>query len=146
MAIGKNSTRLSKVAREFNVGINTIVDFLHKKGFEIDTNPNSKISEDAYHMLEKEYKSDISLKKESEKINLMSHRHKHESISLDNTDASAEDSDTEDFEEEEEVEEVRIKDMNVPKKEAPKTKPEPKPQPTEEKEELPETNKPKVVG
>ncbi|WP_159518716.1 translation initiation factor IF-2 [Sunxiuqinia indica] len=146
MAIGKKSTRLSKVAREFNVGINTIVEFLHKKGFEIDTNPNSKISEDAYHMLEKEYKSDISLKKESEKINLMSHRHKNESISLDNTDASTEESDTEDFEEEEEVEEVRIKNMNVPKKEAPKTKPEPKPQPTEEKEELPETNKPKVVG
>ncbi|MGQ7868260.1 translation initiation factor IF-2 [Sunxiuqinia sp. sy24] len=146
MAIGKKSTRLSKVAREFNVGTSTIVEFLHKKGFDIDSNPNSKISEDAYHMLEKEYKSDITLKKESEKINLMSHRSKNESISLENTDAYSEDSDHD--EEEEEVEEVRIKDMNPPKKEAPKAKPEPKPQPKEEKEaeEKSEVEHPKVLG
>lgn len=74
--------RLSKVARDFNVGISTIVDFLHKKGFDIDTNPNNKISEEAFHLLEKEYKGDINLKKESEKINLKSHRGAHESISL----------------------------------------------------------------
>ncbi|WP_299580947.1 translation initiation factor IF-2 [uncultured Sunxiuqinia sp.] len=145
MAIGKKSTRLSKVAREFNVGINTIVEFLHKKGFEIDSNPNSKISEDAYQMLEKEYKSDITLKKESEKINLMSHRSKNESISLENTDASSDDNDLD--EDEEEVEEVRIKDMNPPKKEIPKAKE--KPQPKEEKEEeqaKPEVEHPKVLG
>ncbi len=144
MAIGNKSTRLSKVAREFNVGTNTIVEFLHKKGFDIDANPNSKISEDAYHMLEKEYKSDISLKKESEKINLMSHRSKNESISLENADVDAEDADQDD--EEDEVEEVRIKDMNPPKKEIPKAKPETKPQPEEEKDSLPEMDKPKVVG
>lgn len=145
MAIGNKSTRLSKVAREFNVGINTIVEFLHKKGFEIDTNPNSKISEGAYHMLEKEYKSDISLKKESEKINLMSHRSKNESISLDNTvDSSEDEADEEELEDE--VEEVRIKNMNVSKKEAPKTKPEPKPQPKEKSDDRPEVEKPRVVG
>jgi len=145
MAIGKKSTRLSKVAREFNVGTNTIVEFLHKKGFDIDANPNSKISEDAYHMLEKEYKSDITLKKESEKINLMSHRSKNESISLENANADTEE-DVDQDDEEEEVEEVRIKDMNPPKKETPKAKPEPKPQPEEEKEKLPEVDQPKVLG
>ena len=142
MAIGNKSTRLSKVAREFNVGISTIVEFLHKKGFDMDSNPNSKISEDAYHMLEKEYKSDISLKKESEKINLMSHRSKNESISLDNPEASSEDTDQDD--EEVEVEEVRIKDMNSSKKDVPK--PEPKPQPKEIKEDIPEVEAPRVVG
>jgi translation initiation factor IF-2 len=95
-------------------------------------------------MLEKEYKSDISLKKESEKINLMSHRSKNESISLENANADAEDVDQDD--EEDEVDEVRIKDMNPPKKEAPKAKPEPKPQPEEEKEKLPEVEAPKVLG
>ncbi|HNX54185.1 MAG TPA: translation initiation factor IF-2 [Prolixibacteraceae bacterium] len=74
--------RLSKVARDFNVGISTIVDFLHRKGFDIGSDPNSKISDDAFTLLEKEYKGDISLKKESEKINLKSHRGTHESISL----------------------------------------------------------------
>ncbi|SFF66870.1 translation initiation factor IF-2 [Sunxiuqinia elliptica] len=146
MAIGKKNTRLSKVAREFNVGISTIVDFLHKKGFDIDSNPNSKISEDAYHMLEKEYKSDISLKKESEKINLMSHRSKNESISLDQPETASDDTEQDDNDGEDEVEEVRIKDMNVPKKEVPKPKPEPKPHPKEEKESLPEVEKPRVVG
>jgi translation initiation factor IF-2 len=75
--------RLSKVARDFNVGISTIVEFLHKKGFDIDTNPNNKISDDQFHLLEKEYKGDVSLKKESELINLKSHRGAKESISLD---------------------------------------------------------------
>ncbi len=35
--------RLSKAAREFNVGIGTIIEFLHKKGHEEDLTPNSKI-------------------------------------------------------------------------------------------------------
>ena len=35
--------RLSRVAKECNVGIQTIVDFLHKKGFTIENNPNAKI-------------------------------------------------------------------------------------------------------
>lgn len=74
--------RLSKVARDFNVGISTIVDFLHKKGFDIGSDPNSKITDDAFTLLEKEYKGDINLKKESEKINLKSHRGTHETISL----------------------------------------------------------------
>ena len=63
MTIGNKNTRLNKVAREFNVGIHTIVEFLHKKGFDVDNNPNTKISDEAYHLLEKEYKNDISLKK-----------------------------------------------------------------------------------
>jgi len=63
MVIGNSIKRLSKVARDFNVGISTIVEFLHKKGFAIDSDPNNKISDDAYHLLEKEYKGDISLKK-----------------------------------------------------------------------------------
>ena len=79
-----NTIRLSKLAREYNVGIHTIVDFLHKKGFrEIDTNPNTKVSAEAVQLIEKEYKTDISIKKESEKISLKSHRPKKESISID---------------------------------------------------------------
>ncbi|MCF6332047.1 MAG: translation initiation factor IF-2 [Draconibacterium sp.] len=83
MEAGK-TFRLSKLAREFNVGINTIVESLHKKGFKIDTNPNTKVSAEAVELLEKEYKVDISLKKESEKISLKSHRPKKEVISIDN--------------------------------------------------------------
>jgi translation initiation factor IF-2 len=82
MDLGTTTKRLSKLARDFNVGIHTIVEFLHKKGHDIDPNPNTKVSDDLVFILEKEYKSDISLKKESEKIQLKSLRPKKESISI----------------------------------------------------------------
>lgn len=81
--VAGNTIRLSKLAREFNVGIHTIVEFLHKKGFEIDSNPNTKVDEDALRLLEQEYKIDVSLKKESEKISLKSQRPRKEVISID---------------------------------------------------------------
>jgi len=40
--------RLSKIAREFNVGISTIIEFLNKKGYSVDPNPNTKITPDIY--------------------------------------------------------------------------------------------------
>ncbi|GAB7089271.1 translation initiation factor IF-2 [Marinifilum fragile] len=83
MAKVNQNKRLSKLAREFNVGISTIVDFLNKKGIEIDSNPNTKVSDDAYDILAKEYSSDLNLKKESEKVNLKSTREKKETVSID---------------------------------------------------------------
>ena len=76
------TTRLSKVAREFNVGISTIVEFLHKKGFDLDSNPNSKVPEELYNLLVKEYSSDVSAKKESEKLSLSKLREKRETVSI----------------------------------------------------------------
>ena len=38
--------RLIRVAKEFNVGLSSIVDFLHKKGIEVDSSPNSQIDAD----------------------------------------------------------------------------------------------------
>ncbi len=75
-------TRLSKIARELNVGISTIVEFLHKKGVKIDSNPNTKITPEQHDLLLKEYSSDLNVKKESEKLNLKHLREKQESISL----------------------------------------------------------------
>ncbi|MDD4191685.1 MAG: translation initiation factor IF-2 [Mangrovibacterium sp.] len=125
MSIGNTNTRLSKVAREFNVGIQTIVEFLHKKGFDVDSNPNTKISDDAYHLLEKEYKSDIFLKKESERINLKSQRTKKETITLEDRqgESGLDDHDEDDFP----ADEIRITDLSSPKSEIPPLK-QPKPQ------------------
>ena len=47
--------RLIKVAKEFNVGLNTITDFLHRKGIEIDSSPNTPIDADTYAIVEKEF-------------------------------------------------------------------------------------------
>ncbi len=145
MVIG-SIKRLSKVARDFNVGISTIVEFLHKKGFDIDTNPNNKITEDAFHLLEKEYKGDVSLKKESELINLKSHRGAKESISLDDVKDSGHKHVSEDYDDDE----VIIKGHNTRKIE-PVPHIEPKPVRHEPKEEIittirHELESPKVVG
>jgi translation initiation factor IF-2 len=82
------ATRLSKIAREFNVGITTIVEFLHKKGEKVDSNPNTKITDQQYDMLIEEFSSDLSIKKESEKVNLRHLKDNQQSVSigdLDNT-------------------------------------------------------------
>src|SRR5512133_1064798 len=89
------ATRLSKAAREFNVGITTIVEFLHKKGFDLDPNPNTKLPHDAYLLLVKEYSSDISVKKESEKLILKDLHRKKESVSIDDVPEKAETEDAE---------------------------------------------------
>ena len=47
--------RLIQVAKEFKVGLNTITDFLHKKGVNIDVSPNAQITADVYEILEKEF-------------------------------------------------------------------------------------------
>ncbi|MFV0593854.1 MAG: translation initiation factor IF-2 [Draconibacterium sp.] len=131
--------RLSKLARECNVGIHTIVEFLHKKGYDIDSNPNTKVDPEAVQLLEQEYKVDISLKKESEKISLKSQRPKKEVLSIDG--------------EEEEVAEPEAK-TEAP---APAPKPEPapapeptpapeKPKPEEIKIERPAAEAPKILG
>lgn len=55
MTEGIGVKRLSKVAREFNIGTHTIVDFLAKKGMPVENNPNAKISDNAYDLLVKEF-------------------------------------------------------------------------------------------
>ena len=60
--------RLNKVTRDLNVGITTVVEFLQKKGYTIEANPNTKITEEQYAVLVKEFSTDKNLKKESEKF------------------------------------------------------------------------------
>jgi translation initiation factor IF-2 len=99
-------TRLSKAAREFNVGISTIVEYLHKKGFDLDPNPNTKLPHEAYILLIKEYSTDISVKKESEKLILKDLHRKKETVSIDDFSEKA-DSDDSDRDED-----VLIKDIS----------------------------------
>ena len=62
------SIRLNKVTRDLNVGITTVVEFLQKKGYAIEANPNTKISEEQYAELVKEFSTDKNLKKETDKL------------------------------------------------------------------------------
>jgi len=102
-------TRLSKIAREFNVGISSIVEFLQKKGVKIDSDPNTKIAPEHYNLLQEEFSSDLTIKKESEKVNLRHLREKQQTISIGDAVRETE-SDLP-----QEQDEVFIKDHNVSK-------------------------------
>jgi translation initiation factor IF-2 len=62
------SIRLSKVLKEFSIGIDHALDFLEKKGIQVEKNPNAKISTEAYELLQKEFQSDKQIKKSAEEI------------------------------------------------------------------------------
>jgi len=100
------ATRLSKAAREFNVGISTIVEFLHKKGFSLDQNPNTKIPQEAYLLLVKEYSTDIRAKKESENLGLKGFYKKRESLTIEDV------VEKEPADEQEPEEEIIVKDLS----------------------------------
>lgn len=60
--------RISKVVKEFNIGIATLTEFLKKKGFEVEASPNSKISQEAYDLAQKEFGKEIIIKEESKRV------------------------------------------------------------------------------
>lgn len=62
--------RISKVVKEFNIGISTLVDFLNKKGIEVDANPNAKISSEAYEIIAKEFGNEHDLREAAKKVSL----------------------------------------------------------------------------
>lgn len=78
------AVRLSKVAREFNVGISTIVEFLQDKGINISSDPNAKLSDEQYSLIAKEYSKDSEAKKEAKQVDLKTSRQKKEAITINN--------------------------------------------------------------
>jgi len=82
MSETQDTIRLSKLARELNVGISTLIDEAEKKGIKIENNPNTKLSKEVVQVLEKEFAKDKSVKEESKAIGL-STRHKKETVIID---------------------------------------------------------------
>src|SRR5215213_10273003 len=63
--------RLMAAAKEFNIGKDTLVDFLAGKGFsKDDLKPTSKLTEDMYRALQAEFQSDKVAKAKSDQIDL----------------------------------------------------------------------------
>jgi len=63
-----STIRLSKVLKEFSIGIDHALDFLDKKGIKVDKNPNAKITVEAYELLQGEFQTDKQIKKTAEEI------------------------------------------------------------------------------
>ena len=60
--------RLSKLTRQFNIGLQTLVDFLKEKGAEVEMNPNAKISDSYLPAIEAKFGEEQKLKQDSEKV------------------------------------------------------------------------------
>ena len=62
--------RLSQVARKLNVGLSTITEHLASKGYTVDSTPNSKITEEQFAILAKEYASSLLDKEEASSLTI----------------------------------------------------------------------------
>ncbi len=152
MAEAEKTIRLSKAIKEFNLSLDHIVEFLTKKGFSIESNPNTKLPGDAYALLMKEFQGDKSAKEEAQQLSQTKLR-KDTPVVLD-----AEGSKKTGTKKDEESSEILIKNMSVAdylKEEKPKKKEEAKAEkPAKAKEAEPEVTKvavdkvegPKVLG
>ncbi len=114
MAVTGTPTRLSKAAREYNVGLSTIVEFLAKNGFEISNSPNTKLSPEMYELLNLEFQSQKTVKEEAEKIGL--DYTDHQTISIDDKVKSERNVDDED-----DFDDVFIKETLIKRKEEEQT-------------------------
>ena len=62
--------RLSKLTKQFSIGLARLVDFLNEKGANVDMNPNAKISDEYLPAIEAKFGEDQKLKKDSEKVTI----------------------------------------------------------------------------
>lgn len=80
----KTVHRLVKVAKELNVSVSAISEFLKSKGHVIENNPMAKLSDDLYTILSKEYQSEKEAKEEAQQVTSSTNiRIKKENVSLD---------------------------------------------------------------
>ncbi len=142
MSEGAKTLRLSKVAKEFNLSLGKIVEFLASKGHQIESNPNAKIGDGEYNLLLKEFSSDKSAREEAENVAQNITKVKRETIVLSDVKTKRQ--------KEEDADELMIKDLSLKNKvvtEKTETKETSKPKETEVVKKDPvTTDGPKVLG
>jgi len=116
--------RLSKAAKEFNVGLRNIVEYLLEQGIEIEAKPTAKISGEMYEMLVQEFQDEKAVKAESKKKEIDTSKHQTHKIGDEGTLTKTEEQEAE--------EEIIIKGTSIPE-----TKPK-EPVIEEKAEEVPE--------
>ena len=62
MADSNKPVRLSKAAREFNLGMTTVVEFLASKGIEVEAKPNTKLDPETYALVKSNFQRDKETK------------------------------------------------------------------------------------
>jgi translation initiation factor IF-2 len=106
MADAKKPVRLSKAAKEFNLGIGTIVEFLESKGIQVEAKPNTKLDPEVYALVRGNFQGDKDAKEAAKRSPVSRER---ESISIESAKKQAK---------EEPVEDTAI-DLSIFKKDEP---------------------------
>jgi len=70
MAEEKKGIRLKKAATELNVGISTLVEFLAKKGHQVELNPNARLTDEQYGLVEAAFQGERAVKEQADKIEI----------------------------------------------------------------------------
>ncbi len=68
MAEEVKNIRLSKFAKEFNVGLPSLVECLGKNGYQVDLNPNTRLTPEQYDLLAETFKDQRVVKEQADKI------------------------------------------------------------------------------
>lgn len=78
------SIKLIKISKDLNVGINSLIEFLHKKGFTtVEANPNARVNDEQYSLLLKEFGKDKQIRQETDRYKeLHTREKKKESVSI----------------------------------------------------------------
>ena len=96
--------RLNKAAKEFNVGIPNLVEYLAKKGHQVDANPNARITPEQYALLATAFQSERVVKENADRIEISTNS----SVVIEATKTNADEN--RDY-----GDEVIIKNFNTPK-------------------------------
>ncbi|MCR5820061.1 MAG: translation initiation factor IF-2 [Bacteroidaceae bacterium] len=63
------SVRLNKACKECNVGLQTLVEFLQKKGFkEVEADPNARITDEQYELVQAEFNGDAGMRQQAQRL------------------------------------------------------------------------------
>ncbi|MBR1644025.1 MAG: translation initiation factor IF-2 [Bacteroidales bacterium] len=111
MSEESKNIRLNKAAKEFNVGLTTLVEFLQKKGHPVESNPNARITMEQYDLLAQEFQKERLVKENAARIELNLNGKDHVTI-------KAQDVAKESWQQKDEGEELTIKNYHraVPSK------------------------------
>lgn len=121
--------RLNKAAKELNVGIPTLVEYLAKKGHQVDANPNARLTAEQYALLATAFQAERQVKENADRIEISTGS----SVVIEATNSTGDDS--RNF-----GDEVIIKNFNTPQtKEAAKAEKDDDSEPKADDETAPET-------
>ena len=62
--------RLNKIIKQYNIGLQNLVEFLEKQGAQVEMNPNAKISDEYMPAIAKQFGKDLEMKEASEKVDI----------------------------------------------------------------------------